>query len=195
VEWDPSPSAVLGYHVLVGVAPQNPAQYVDAGLTLSWALDLPAGQTYYISVRSYNATAVGAPSPEITYTPPATAPVDCVVSAWSSWTPTTDWGVCYLGQQAREETRWRTVLTPPANGGVACPVLSETRTVYQPCLNVCEASPLMVTVTKWPVNPGGKGLQYSSSHAIASYAVTTTKKQVTGIKFTDVRSCVATVTK
>jgi len=44
-------------------------------------------------------------------------PVDCLVSEWS------DWGPCINGAQ----TRTRTILTSPANGGTSCPVLSEVR--------------------------------------------------------------------
>jgi hypothetical protein len=45
--------------------------------------------------------------------------VNCVVSEWSAWSE------CANGNQ----TRTRTIITPASNGGVACPVLSET----QPC--------------------------------------------------------------
>lgn len=45
-------------------------------------------------------------------------PVDCLVSEWS------EWGSCENGSQ----TRTRTILTSPANGGLSCPVLSEVRT-------------------------------------------------------------------
>ena len=59
-------------------------------------------------------------------------PVDCVVSAWSNWIAGV-WSTCYGGQQSRTETRTRTVMTQPVNGGTACPVLTETRTVAQTC--------------------------------------------------------------
>lgn len=45
------------------------------------------------------------------------APVDCVVSDWS------DWSECVEGTQ----TRTRTIITSPEHGGMACPVLTETR--------------------------------------------------------------------
>lgn len=45
-------------------------------------------------------------------------PVDCVVSAWS------EWGACVNGSQ----TRTRTILVSPENGGTSCPVLTEVRT-------------------------------------------------------------------
>ena len=45
-------------------------------------------------------------------------PIDCLVSDWS------EWGPCINGSQ----TRTRTILVSPANGGESCPVLSEVRT-------------------------------------------------------------------
>ncbi len=60
------------------------------------------------------------------------APVNCVVSAWSAYVPA-EWGACVDGQQSRLETRTRTILTAPSNGGTACPALTETRTVTQAC--------------------------------------------------------------
>jgi len=56
-------------------------------------------------------------------------PVNCVVSAWSEWSP------CVNGLQ----TRTRTVVTPPANGGTACPPLSETRSCLDECTPVLQA--------------------------------------------------------
>lgn len=63
---------------------------------------------------------------------PAPTPVDCAVSAWSAWSAGA-WSACSTGQQSRTETRTRTVTTQPANGGTACPALTETRTVTQAC--------------------------------------------------------------
>lgn len=52
----------------------------------------------------------------ITVTPSDSGgPVDCVVSDWSAWS------ACINDTQ----TRTRTILTAPANGGAACPALSE----------------------------------------------------------------------
>lgn len=65
-----------------------------------------------------------------TYTPQA--PVNCVVSAWSDWTGGT-WSACTNGSQTRQETRTRTIVTQPANGGTACPALTETRAATQAC--------------------------------------------------------------
>ncbi len=49
-------------------------------------------------------------------------PVDCVVSGWS------EWSACTNGSQ----TRTRSILTPPSNGGAACPALSETQSCTPP---------------------------------------------------------------
>ena len=65
--------------------------------------------------------------------PAGPPPVHCVVSAWSDWAPLTDWGACVNDVQSRTEQRTRTVVTPPANGGLPCPVLSETRVETRSC--------------------------------------------------------------
>lgn len=49
------------------------------------------------------------------------APVDCAVSAWSSWS------ACDLACAGGLETRTRSVLDYPTNGGASCPVLEESR--------------------------------------------------------------------
>ena len=46
-------------------------------------------------------------------------PIDCVTSAWSTWSTCTN----------SIQTRTRTIITPASNGGIGCPVLTET----QPC--------------------------------------------------------------
>lgn len=63
---------------------------------------------------------------------PTPTPVDCVVSA-PVLTAFTPWGACVAGTQTRSETWTRTVVTPPAHGGAACPALTETRTGSQSC--------------------------------------------------------------
>lgn len=80
---------------------------------------------------------------------PATQPpVDCAVSPWSDWVAG-EWGQCANGTRSRTETRTRTVTTQPANGGAACPALTETRTVSEPCtppapLVYLQVSPLWI---------------------------------------------------
>jgi hypothetical protein len=50
-------------------------------------------------------------------------PVACVVSLWGEWSA---WAPVSVLEESR--TRTRTVVTPAANGGAACPVLTETET-------------------------------------------------------------------
>lgn len=63
------------------------------------------------------------------------APVDCVTSSWQL--VSTAWDVCQPnGTQIGTQLWTRDVLTAPANGGAACGLLQETRTVSQPCTYV-----------------------------------------------------------
>lgn len=59
-------------------------------------------------------------------------PVDCAVSDWG---PPSDpaWQTCAGAQQTRAIIRIRSIVTQPANGGVACPALTETTTQTQTC--------------------------------------------------------------
>jgi len=61
--------------------------------------------------------------------------VDCVVSGWSGWSACP----CNGGGTI---TRTRTVTIPPANGGAACPALTESQTCVnnEPCANDPECS-------------------------------------------------------
>jgi hypothetical protein len=62
----------------------------------------------------------------------APTPVNCVVSAWSTWTDPA-WSACTAGEQTRTLTRTRTIVTQPANGGTACPALTESTTERREC--------------------------------------------------------------
>ena len=94
-----------------------------------------------VTLPSGNGAACGALVEQRTVTQACLSPVDCVLSAWSNWTATGNWGPCVNGIQTREEQRTRTVLTQPANGGAACGPLVETRTASQACQVANPASP------------------------------------------------------
>ena len=53
-------------------------------------------------------------------------PQDCIVSAWSNWS-TCD------NNCGSNKKRTRTVLKPFSNGGIGCPILSETESCGNPC--------------------------------------------------------------
>lgn len=78
---------------------------------------------------------------------PPPVPVDCVVSDWA-FQSATAWSACVNGQQTRTEIWTRTITTQPANGGAACPALSETRTGTQ----TCTAPPQSIILTPKTAN-------------------------------------------
>jgi thrombospondin type 1 repeat protein len=84
----------------------------------------------------------------VTTTPPP-VPVDCAVSAWSAWS------ACANSTQ----TRSRSVVTQPANGGAACPVLTDS----QAC-----------TVEPPPVDPPSNGVTYTDLASAPACAKVTT---------------------
>ena len=49
-------------------------------------------------------------------------PVDCTVSPWSAW------GTCSASCGGGTQTQTRSIVTPAANGGQACPTLTQTQT-------------------------------------------------------------------
>jgi len=90
--------------------------------------------TYTVSAQEGSAIAPTTSSSSVNLTVTA-CPVNCEVSAWSSWSTCTE--TCGGGTQ----TRTRTVITPASNGGADCPVLEETRACNeQPCPIDCEVS-------------------------------------------------------
>ena len=67
-------------------------------------------------------------------------PVNCEVSDWS------DWGACSAECAGGTRTRTRTIKIPAANGGTACPVLTDTSTCNaQVCPNISATSILQVS--------------------------------------------------
>ncbi len=55
--------------------------------------------------------------------PPTTEPVNCVVGEWGPWS---EW--MPISPTVESRMRTRAIVTPPANGGAACPSLTETET-------------------------------------------------------------------
>lgn len=133
IGWDRNTDQyTAGYRVFYGPSPGNYIGNVDVGTAVTYRAAVPAGTTYYIVVRAYNTGGqLGPPSNELSTTVSG-APVNCVVSAWA-FQSATPWGACTNGQQSRTETWARTVTTPPANGGAACPALTQTRSASQSC--------------------------------------------------------------
>jgi hypothetical protein len=104
-------------------------------LTYTFA-NLAAG-TYYFAIGAANSRGEEGRSQAVSRTiSTAPQPVDCVVSAFGAWTSNNDWSplTCPAsGIQTGTETRTRTVVTPAANGGAACPALTETRSTTRTC--------------------------------------------------------------
>src|SRR5690606_20156994 len=114
VAWDRnSDGRTAGYRVFYGPSPGNYVSNVDVGNAITYTASIPAGATYYIVVRAYNAGGtLGPPSNEISARVGG-GPVDCVVSAWT-FQSATSWGACTNGRRSRTETWRRSVVTPPA---------------------------------------------------------------------------------
>lgn len=132
-----------------------------------------------------------------TTAPPLPAPVDCVVSDWI-FQSATMWGACVNSTQTRTETWVRTIVTQPANGGSACPALTETRVATQSCTappptDVCITDPLRVTRVTWPSNNTGRR---SVTFDTGSKSWTTFTFTWPGtLVVTDTRGCVVAVTR
>ena len=155
--------------------------FVDPGTNTSRFLP---GNTYTVVVTTATGSVQG--STVIGSSPPQ--PVDCQVSAWSEWSAWTP----VPGDPTKEQrTRTRTVTQQPANGGAACPPLSETEVRdVQPPPNVCTQTPLSVTVTNWPnTAAGSRQLRYTSSQPLVGFVL---DLNLTRAIFTDTRGCTAT---
>ena len=104
-----SPSTPTG---LVGTA------LSDSQINLSWNPATPGTSgSAVVGYRVYRSIA----------SIPNTTPVNCILSNWGPWIPGA-WGSCVAGTQSRLSSRSRTIITPAANGGVACGPLTETQT-------------------------------------------------------------------
>lgn len=127
--------------------------------------------------------------------PATTTPVNCVVSAWSAWSAWTP-----INATTEQRTRTRTVLTPPANGGTACPALTETETrpiAVPPPVDVCLADPLRITRIAWPsTNTGRRSITFDVG--TKRWASETLDWRADGhhrLTVTDTRGCVAVEVK
>jgi hypothetical protein len=101
-------------------------------------------------------------------------PVDCLVSEWSAW------GACVNGSQ----TRTRTILTSPANGGASCPVLSEVRS--------CTILPYTITPSVITYFAQSNSTKYDSTEIIVN--IPTAKFRI-GVKVsTGVATATASIT-
>lgn len=153
----------------------------DAAVSGEWRVNLLRGST---TVQPYSSGATEAAAwqacqariprsaPAASYTcqtpryvasvTPDPPPVDCAVSAWSAWSGDA-WSLCASATQTRQETRSRTVATSPANGGIACPELSETRTATQPCVTPDTQPPSMPSLTATAVSASRIDLQWTAA--------------------------------
>ncbi|MGI9556170.1 MAG: hypothetical protein ACR2M9_04840 [Cyanophyceae cyanobacterium] len=59
---------------------------------------------------------------------PTPEPVNCELSEWSEWSEWSDWSDTETSSGTRTRTRNRTIVTEPANDGVACESTEETET-------------------------------------------------------------------
>jgi hypothetical protein len=196
--WDAGEFAT-GYIVQVGGASGATSSTVTVGDVTATSLSFAAPGTYYMRVVAFNPVGASDTSNEVSVAiaaPPAA--VDCQVSAWTL-ASVSPWGACNAGTQTRTETWTRTITTQPANGGLACPALSETRTASQACVmpppnDPCVSAPLVVTFSTWPNKRNAAS--YTASHDLASVTWLTRKgNQIYGAAFVDIRGCQTTVLK
>lgn len=94
------------------------------------------------------------------------APVDCVLSEWSDWSECE----CYYEGETLicgRETRIKTIITPPSNGGAPCGPTVEYRpcTVSSMCFtfgsDICESAPLGTQITVAPSGIYNDKVHYS----------------------------------
>ena len=164
VAWDRNTdSNTAGYRVYYGPSSGNYVGNVDVGTATTYSATVPAGSRYFIVVRAYNAAGqLGAASNEIS-TPVTGAPVNCVVSAWTLQSAGA-WGACTNGQRSRTETWVRSIVTPPANGGTACPALTQTRTATESC-STTQPRPTAQFTATLPRNSNTARLTWQTTNA------------------------------
>lgn len=164
IAWDRNTDQyTTGYRVYYGPSPGNYIGNVDVGNAVTYRAAVPAGTTYYVVVRAYNSGGqLGPPSNEIA-TAVSGGPVNCVVSAWA-FQSATAWGACTNGQRSRTETWARTIVTPPANGGAACPALTQTRTATQAC-STSQPRPTATLTAALPRNSNTATLTWQTANA------------------------------
>lgn len=129
--------------------------------------------------------------------PPPPTPVDCVVSDWGDWVLGTP-SACMSGSQTRTDTRTRTVVTPAANGGAACPALSETVTVTLTCAveppppTIPAVGTITATTVLSPTNPPNYNvaLSWAAVAGAESYAI----ERCTGATCTNFAALATTTT-
>lgn len=130
---------LAGYRILYGssaTALSSTVQVANPGITAYLLEGLPEGLKYF-AVRAYTASGAESANSNVVSKAivDATPPVDCAVSAWSTWAVGT-WGICIGSQRTRTDTRTRVVITPPSNGGTACPTLADSQPVAEACTPV-----------------------------------------------------------
>jgi hypothetical protein len=179
----PMPAATVAFDTLVGVNTAIRAQHLTASGQLGrMSQPVRPGETPVLD----------------TCTPPTPPPVDCVVSAWQLGAATP--AICPVsGVQTRVDSR--TILTAPANGGLACPELARIETVactYVPPVptNPCVLRPFSFSVRTWPGGlTGSRTLAYSSNKAIDQLTLGRSGARVVRVTATDLEGCTQTVAR
>lgn len=164
VAWDRNTdSSTAGYRVYYGPSSGNYVGNVDVGTATTYSAAVPAGSRYFIVVRAYNAAGQLGPASNEISTTVTGAPVNCVVSAWTLQSAGA-WGACTNGQRSRTETWARSVVTPPANGGAACPALTQTRTATESC-STTQPRPTAQLTANLPRNSNTATLTWQTTNA------------------------------
>ena len=138
-----SGSGAVTYSLVSGPCTLNGATLTGTG----------AGSCIVTATKAADSTYASATSSQVTVVIPA--PVDCVVSSWSAY------GACSASCGGGTQTQTRTVTTPAANGGAACPALSQS----QACNTQACQSQAPVTTPGGTVNAGITGGSFVTTQA------------------------------